>query len=239
MKWNEAAILLLQPADPVICECAYAWRRRYAIPAGRCFSHRFPRGHRLAGQLPPGFTELGPDSLSFSDLGTKVIVVSHGNPYSVGNGNSQQDARAFAAQLAVWGLKEVGLLSFRNCLVGKRRFLDDLVEHLSNWRVGVGWLIGYKDAAYSVGIDPGWLTRRPMAVKEHEGCHHPASGKRRVRPMTQPREASGFFDRLLREATNGAYKRPDEKRVKIVRGNRFVFPPGGPTRRYHALETTV
>ena len=189
--------------------------------------------------MPPGFTELGRNALSFSDLGTKIIVVSHGNPHTVGNANTSLDAPAFAAQLAAWGLKEVGLLAFRNCLVGKRRFLDDLVEHLSAWRIGVGWLVGYKEAAYSVGIDSGWMMRPPTAVKKHEGCQHPAAGGRRLRPMTQAREAAGFFDRLLREATNGAYKRPDEKRVKIVRGNRFVLPPGGPTRRYRALETSV
>lgn len=239
MKWNEAAVLLLQPADPTICECAYAWRRRYAIPADRCFSHRFPRGHRLAGQVPPGFTELDRRSLAFSDLGTKIIVVSHGNPYEVGNGNTAQGAPAFAAQLAAWGLREVGLLAFRNCLVGKRNFLDDLVVSLSTWRIGVGWLIGYKDKAYSVGINPGWLGRPPMATKKHEGCHHPDAGRRGLPPMTQAREASGFFDRLLREATNGTYKLPDERRVKIVRGNRFVLPPGGPSRRYRMLETAV
>lgn len=245
MKWKEAAILLLQPDDQTIRECAYAWRKRYAVPAERCFSHRFSRRQVHGEPLPPGFTELGRNSLSFSGLETKLIIVSHGNPYEVGNGRTAQDAAAFAAQLAVWGLKEAGLLAFRNCLIGKRTFLDDLVMSLSTWGIGVGWLIGYKREAYSVRIDPSWLMASTNAAEtilteSPPGCGHPLRGRRRPAPQTQPYEATGFFDRLLREATNGRRKLPDDRRVKIVRGNRFVLPPGGPSRRYTAfLETEV
>lgn len=244
MKWKEAAILLLQPDDRTIRECAYAWRKRYAIPVERCFSLRFSRRQDHGEPLPPGFTELGRNSLSFSGMQTKLIIVSHGNPYEVGIGRTAQDAPAFAAQLAVWGLKEVGLLTFRNCLVGKRTFLDDLVMYLSTWGIGVGWLVGYKHEAYSVRIDPSWLMAphggaETILTESHPGCAHPLRRRRRPGPLAQAHEATGFFDRLLREATNGRCKLPDDRRVKIVRGNRFVLPAGGPSRRYAFRETAV
>ncbi|WP_206953852.1 hypothetical protein [Trinickia acidisoli] len=246
MKWNEAAVLLLDPADATIRMCADAWRMRYAIPANRCFSHRFPGRHAWAGRLPPGYTEFARDSLSFSDLATKLIVVSHGRPEGVQNDDRFQSAPQFAEQLATWGLRKVGLLAFRSCLVGKGDFLDRLVAHLSYRHVDVGWLVGYKHEALSVGIDPGWLTIPTLILdtqlnEKHRGCTHPMAGKRRVGPSAVAHEATGFFDRLLREATNGRCKLPDEKRVKIVRGNRVVVPQEGPTRRYRRamLETVV
>ena len=250
MKWKDAAILLLQPNDRVIQECAYSWRERYAIPIRRCFSHPFSGRHPMAGTVPVGFTRLQSDSLAFSSLESKIIVVSHGHPDQVSNEQYGLDASQFAAHLAGWGLKNVGLLTFRNCLVGKARYLDNLLVHLNARGIGVGWILGYKDRASSVAIDPSWLSAagcvqssillEPQHWLRHPVCNHPMANKRRPPPQTLAHEAVGFFDRVLREATNGRKKLSDEQRVKIVRGNRTVQPPGGSSRRYPAyLETAL
>ena len=215
MKWKEAAIMLLDPADRVIREAAYVWRERYRIPTERSFSFRYPRGGALAGEVPLGFQPLGEGSLSFCELGTKLIVVSHGLPEGVALRRSILGAGEFSKLLSVCGLEAVGLLAFKGCLLGKGTFLDRLVAHLSARHIGVGWLIGYKD-----------VSRTQTLIVDS-----PLSGLR-----TTGYEAIGTRDLILRDARR---KLPDEERVKIVKGNRFVVPPAGPSRRYTACATWV
>jgi hypothetical protein len=215
MKWKEAAIMLLDPADRVIRNAAYVWRERYRIPTERSFSIPYPRGRALAGEVPLGFQPLGPGSLSFCGLGTKLIVVSHGLPEGLALGRSLLGAREFSKLLSVWGLGQVGLLAFKGCLLGRGAFLDRLVAHLSTRHIGVGWLIGYKD-----------VSRTQTLIIDT-----PFSG-----PRTTGYEAIGTRDLIVRDARR---KLPDDERVKIVKGNRFVVPPGGPSRRYTACATWV
>lgn len=210
MKWKEAAILLLDPADRVIRDAAYVWRERYRIPLDRSFSLRYPDGRPLAGQLPLGFQALTPGALSFSGLGTKLIIVSHGLPDGIALHRTLLGSREVAKLLAAGGLKEVGLLAFKGCLLGQGTFLDQLAAHLSSRNIGVGWLIGYKDVSRT----------RTLILNS------PATG-----PRTYGYEAIGLQDLMVRDAV---YKLPDDQRVKVVRGNRLVVPPGGPGRRYSA-----
>jgi hypothetical protein len=86
---------------------------------------------------------------------------------------------------------------------------------LSARHIGVGWLIGYKD-----------VSRTQTLIVDT-----PLSGLR-----TTGYEAIGTRDLIVRDARR---KLPDEARVKIVKGNRFVVPPGGPSRRYTATATWV
>jgi hypothetical protein len=215
MKWKEAAIVLLDPADRVIRNAAYVWRERYQIPTERSFSFRYPRGRALAGEVPLGFQPLDPGSLSFCGLGTKLIVVSHGLPEGVALQRSILGAGEFSRLLSVCGLKEVGLLAFKGCLLGKGAFLDRLVAYLSTRNIGVGWLIGYKD-----------VSRTQTLIIDT-----PNSG-----PRTSGYEAIGTRDLMVRDARR---KLPDSERVKVVKGNRFVVPPSGPSRRYNACATWV
>lgn len=245
MKWNDVAILLLDPADGTIRECANAWKKRYGISRDRSFSVPFARTHRRAGEILPGYKRLEAGSLSFSNLTTKLIVVSHGCPQGLFLGRTLLGAPDVAYQLAAWGLTSVGLLAFRGCLLGKANFLDRLVPSLSHANIEAGWLLGYKREAISLGIDPGWLETPRLLIDtqlngKHEGCHHPMATERRAPPRVAAHEGIGFFDRLLREATGGRSKLPDEQRVKVVRGNRVVAPPNGSSPRYPAyLETPV
>lgn len=215
MKWNDAAIVLLDPADKVIRDAAYVWRERYRIPLERSFSFRYPEGRPLAGQVPLGFQSLGPGSLSFCDLATKLIVVSHGLPDGLAVQRTLLGAREVAKLLGVCGLEQVGLLAFKGCLLGKAAFLDRLLAYLSARNIGVGWLIGYKD-----------VSRTQTLLVDS-----PEMGLR-----TGGYEAIGTLDFVTRTATS---KLPDEDRVKIVKGNRFALPLAGPSRRYGARATWV
>lgn len=217
MKWNDVAIILLDPADKVIRDAAYAWRGRYEIPTARCFSARYPKTHALAGRVPLGFAALAPDSLSFSSLGTKIILVSHGLPGGVAVQGAIRDGAEVAGFLAACGLREVGLLAFKGCLLGKGAFLKALRLHLSNRAIGVGWLIGYKD-----------VSRTSTLVWD---C---ATYSR-----THAYESIGSLDFRIRTACSGADKLPDDARVTVVRGNRFVLPPKGRSTRYTVHATQV
>lgn len=215
MKWKDAAIVLLDPADKVIRDAAYVWRERYDIPIARSFSFRYPRGGPLAGQVPLGFQPLDPGSLSFCDLGTKLIVVSHGLTDGLAVQRTLLGARETAKLLGAYGLKQVGLLAFKGCLLGKASFLDRLLAHLSAGNIGVGWLIGYKD-----------VSRTQTLLVDS-----PQTGLR-----TYGYEAIGTLDLVTRSANS---KLPDEDRVKIVKGNRFALPLAGPSGRYGVCATWV
>lgn len=121
------AIVLLDPADKVIRDAAYVWRQRYGIPIERSFSFRYPAGHGLTGQVPLGFQPLVAGSLSFCGLGTKLILVCHGLPQGLGIRRSIVGGAGVAELLDICGLKEVGLLAFKGCFLGKGYFLDQLV----------------------------------------------------------------------------------------------------------------
>ncbi len=214
MKWNDAAVVLLDPADKVIRNAAYVWRERYRIPNERSFSFRYPEGRPLAGQTPLGFRPLDPGSLSFCGLGTKLIVVSHGLTEGLAVQHTILRAPETAKLLAVCGVQQVGLLAFKGCLLGKASFLEQLVAQLSARRIGVGWLIGYKDVSRTQTL----LVDSPAGLR------------------TYGYEAIGTHDLIARSATR---KLPDDERVKIVKGNRFVLPRTGATRRYTVPATWV
>ncbi len=223
MKWNEAAIVLLDPVDRTTRVSAAAWRDRYQIPPERSFSLPYPSGGRLAGEVPPGFTALGPSSLSFSGLETKVMVVSHGVRAGLALSGVALNGGDVAALLAGYGLREAGLLAFKACWLGKspsgclfwrRAFLDQLLTHLSRRDIGVGWLIGYKNVSRTHVV---YIETPTVGLHAHAF------------------EAIGPADEALRSQSNGRLKLGDDERVRVLRGNRCVVPPKGQSPRYSAL----
>lgn len=143
MKWKQAAIILLDPDDPIINMDAYAWKQRYAIPDRRCFTLPHASGCKVRG-----FTPITEGCLSFSDLKTKLIIVSHGLPEGISIARKTSDAVAVSGWLEQWGMREAGLIAFRGCLLGAAGFLQDLATMIAARRMGVGWLIGYRHEAH-------------------------------------------------------------------------------------------
>ena len=143
MKWSRAVIVLLDPRDTVIANDAIAWKRRYRLPDDSCFT--IP-DH--AGRTPYGFVPLTAGCLSFSDVTTKIIIVSHGLPQGVWVDGGLKNAGVVSDWLKTWGVGAVGLLAFRGCLLGKAGFLDDLSAMLTVRGIRTGWLIGYRHSAW-------------------------------------------------------------------------------------------
>lgn len=142
MKWSKAAVVLLDPSDRVIANDAIAWKQRYQLPDECCFS--FPDRD---GGIPLGFMPLVPGCLGFSDVTTKIIIVSHGLPEGVALSGPPKNAGVISDWLKSWGVGAVGLLSFRGCLLGKAGFLGDLATMLTVRGIRVGWLLGYRHLA--------------------------------------------------------------------------------------------
>lgn len=147
MKWTTAAIVLLDPNDDVILRDATAWKQRYAIPDHLCFTAPLKTGYSLKGYRP-----LTPGCLSFSDLETKIIVISHGLPTGIVINGRLSSARTVTDWLAQWGLGQVGLLTFRGCWLGAGTFLDEMAARLTKCGIAAGWLLGYKYAVSQVGF---------------------------------------------------------------------------------------
>ena len=143
MKWNKAAIVLLDPYDRVIVKDALAWKARYQVPDQFCFSALDDDG-----RIPHGFIPLTSRCLSFSDAETKIILVSHGLPQGVWIRGSLRNAGVVSDWLKTWGVDAVGLLTFRGCYLGRARFLDDLATMLTVRGIRVGWLLGYRHEAW-------------------------------------------------------------------------------------------
>lgn len=142
MKWNRAVIVLLDPDDPVIANDAIAWKERYQLADASCFSVPNEKG-----RVPPGFVRLTRGCLRFSDVTTKIIIVSHGKPEGITVGGAPKNAGVVSDWLKTWGVAAVGLLTFRGCLLGQERFLDDLSTMLTVRGIRTGWLIGYRHRA--------------------------------------------------------------------------------------------
>ena len=143
MKWSRAVVVLLDPSDKTIANDAIAWKHRYRLHDTRCFS--IPDKN---GRIPSGFVALAADCLSFSDVTTKIVIVSHGLPEGVAIGGPPKNADVVSDWLKAWGVSAVGLLAFRGCLLGKGRFLDDLGTMLTVRGIRAGWLIGYRHEAW-------------------------------------------------------------------------------------------
>ncbi|CAN7166409.1 hypothetical protein LJR230_000187 [Trinickia sp. LjRoot230] len=142
MKWEKAILLLLDPRDRIIRWDANNWKNRYLIPPHLCFST----------QPTPGYTPLSGNCLDIADAETKLIVVSHGSPYTLTINGQHRGPQALAALLHRYGLRRAGLIALKGCQLGKQDFLEDLVAELASDGVLVDWLLAYKHSSMQVPL---------------------------------------------------------------------------------------
>lgn len=136
-KWGDYVILCLNPGDSVIRSSANAWKARYKVPDTHCFAW---------GAAPQGYQSLDEDVLSQRvNSQTKLMIFAHANESRV-NGLS---APTLALWLLYWGVKQVGLIAFKACEVGKGDYLETLFANRGP--MNIGWLIGYKPSTSTMG----------------------------------------------------------------------------------------
>lgn len=137
----------------VIGDAASAYKDYYNIPSVRCFTMNTTynvlgpghvQGRVIGGTLQ---SKSGGNSLGLVSLDDKLIMVGHGHAEY---GFELLDGGALADALCNAGLKNVGLIAFKSCLLGKGDFLGTLRDSLNARGVQFGWLVGYRDSAITV-----------------------------------------------------------------------------------------
>jgi hypothetical protein len=146
-KWSKYFILNLSMNDRQTSMHAGWWSYRYRIPITRFFVLAGSAGRSGHGTSSP---------LSEVDLTSKLIIIGHGHPWAI----EGMDHWQLAHKLFEFGLRRVGLISFKSCYLGVDSFLDDFAAALNARGVRFGWLIGYRG--------PVWMMDGPTARDHHE-----------------------------------------------------------------------
>jgi hypothetical protein len=142
MKWCKYFIVNLNSGDKAACQHTTAWKQRYLIPYHRCFGLGMPSGADCIPLYP-----LSSTSFASVDRFSKLIIVSHANDCWINSWTPLE----LAERLKAWGLKEVGLMSFKACFVGQGNYLDELGGCLSGLGIRFGWLIAYRGSVELIG----------------------------------------------------------------------------------------
>lgn len=195
-KWDGHTILNLEPTDTVIRGSANAWKKRYNVLENRCFS---------TGKKQDGYTLAGSKCLAPPVCGTytKLMIFAHGNEDEVGDYTAETLAEYLCVEL---GFRRAGLIAVRSCEAGKGRLLNDLLNALDEHKAEVGWLIGYRLSASSMG--------RFMFFGE----------VREIVSDIDPKQCKlGLYDMFWHMI---GMKSSDKYRVNVVRGN-VSFNMGG------------
>lgn len=149
-KWDNVYLIKLSP-DRIIDSSATTYRKYYEIGPSQRF---VPEGDSNKADTDWGRLKDNVDSLGTLTMRDKLIVVAHGSDTQVGDFTAEE----FAKKLIKWGLKEVGLITFKSCNIGRGNFLEDFVAVTSadiriglvSRRLKVGWVKGYRGTAMTL-----------------------------------------------------------------------------------------
>lgn len=136
MKWADVRILTMplkegSERNRVLMDTARACADRYNVP----LEYRI-----LAGAFAvPGFSFATKSSLKGMTLASKLIVIAHSDESYVG----PCTPKALARELRKMGLRQVGLISFKCCMVGNGDYLEQLIQEASGC-IDIGWALSYK-----------------------------------------------------------------------------------------------
>jgi hypothetical protein len=131
----------------IIKNAARDYVNHYHIPLRRCFSNRRKDYHHVFD--PEGFLPLQADCLLNVKENDKLFIVAHANENVVGGFNAGE----LANQLHTWGLRNVGLVTFKACNVGTREFLQDFVNAAATKAIVIGWAKGYRGECKTLFTD--------------------------------------------------------------------------------------
>ncbi|GAA0829460.1 MAG: hypothetical protein CL858_04290 [Cupriavidus sp.] len=158
MKWNDVRVLVISAAEDGRCKAlinaANAWADRYNVPS----QHRIFDGYGRKA----GFVKTATGSLSGMTSASKLIIIGHANAHGI----EQLYAKPFCPfglvnYLHRIGLRQVGLIALKCCLLGRGDYLERFVEE-ADGRLEIGWCIGYRDVALTregheyVGYESHW-----------------------------------------------------------------------------------
>jgi hypothetical protein len=133
-KWNELYFLKYD-ADKVIDDSAQTYS---------AFFHHISAEHKLTnGDRGNGYTSVEDRAFALRPMtiADKLFIISHGGANGVIGEDKSPDT--LVRDLKNWGLKNVGLVTFKCCHLGRGSFLEMFVSACSQRGVTVGWVKGY------------------------------------------------------------------------------------------------
>lgn len=156
MKWGNLFLIKLSP-DKVIDDSSEVYREWERVPDKQKWAD--PKSDGWQELYKGCFSDGGVPTPTIKD---KVMIIAHGSTTHVGTessavenpGGAGYNAHDLAYWLNRWGIKEIGLLTFKCCYVGAGNFLEDFVRALGTNNLKVGWVKGYKGVAST--IKRGW-----------------------------------------------------------------------------------
>ncbi|MDX7985915.1 hypothetical protein FE392_01000 [Xenorhabdus sp. 12] len=149
MKWEKVFILLFNSIEDSIYFAANEARRRYRVPKSRCYAYRAIDNFWPLRSIPPPFMKC--------DLDSKLLIFAHGTRADPRTGetagsyigidaNRHIGGQALANLLYNHGLKEVGLISIKACHSANPEFITAFLNALTENKIKVGWILGYRGA---------------------------------------------------------------------------------------------
>jgi hypothetical protein len=149
-KYNDLYLIKLSP-DKIINESSTTYSKYYTIPQARRFVLPYE-----STKADTNWTHLGPQALSGVTANDKLLIVAHASPTAVAN----MTYTALVNEMYAWGLREVGLIVFKCCNVGRGTFLESFAQHaFTRWDMKIGWLKGYRGPSGTWG---GYLGLAPQ-----------------------------------------------------------------------------
>jgi hypothetical protein len=172
-KWSNVFLVVLQKdADQwvrkiPIYDSANSYQAWYNVPKTRKFTN-------TTGETET-FSFLDSQSLSPITLDDKLMIFAHGNEAKLGPFDSAAD---LCKGLYSWGLRKIGLITFKACLIGKGDFLEAFERQCSKPEssIEVGWLKGYCGSArteysWSSYLLPGSVLPIALSSKADQKPH--------------------------------------------------------------------
>jgi len=132
-------ILCMDDSDGWARSSAAAAAVHGRVPADNLF-HLNRRAENAGTPLGTELTTAGLGGLTLRD---RLNIHGHGNHAQVFSGDAAFSAEQLAEKLVSCGLKEVGVLKFQSCDVGRGEYLKELRDELARRGVAVGYLAGY------------------------------------------------------------------------------------------------
>lgn len=112
--------------------------------------------------------------LSDLTMSDKLIIVSHADP----DGLAEIEQTELVQRLLQYGLRNVGVIKFHSCELGKNTWLDDFAIQLMGKGVRFGWVSG-PIGDYVYGPFNRWVSRpgaKSFMQQIHKGKYHIVKG---------------------------------------------------------------
>ncbi len=138
--WNNIYLLILDERDSVLKHCTRSYINRYNIKECNII--------RIRNIIEQG--GIYGNELSCVTINDRMIVIGHAEPLFIRcQGRGNLSPFQFVELLYELGLKEVGIISFKCCRLGKKTYLSEIKNELYD-EILVGYMSAYRKSAVTI-----------------------------------------------------------------------------------------